>query len=72
MEAILEFVFSVIVEVILWSVVAFPGAVVLWLAKGRKHSIKTVRDEHLFLSCAIGALFWAAVIFPLVALVQGL
>jgi hypothetical protein len=63
LEVIIEILITIIFEVILWGIVAYPGALVIWILRGRKESVKSILNKRLFTSMIYGILFWTLIIY---------
>ena len=62
-EAILEILITIVFEVVIWGIIAYPGAVVIWISKGRKESVKAIMNKRLLISMIYGILFWTLIIY---------
>lgn len=62
MEFVLEFLFTVFVEILFWGVIAFPGALILWLSNKKGRTLMEVINRRLYSSIFIGVFFWVTLI----------
>ncbi|MDB4088252.1 hypothetical protein N9544_01385 [Flavobacteriales bacterium] len=62
----MEFLIEVIIEIILFGFISFPGAVILYFWKGKKTKFSELWDKQYWKCVGVGLIFWAVIISAIV------
>jgi hypothetical protein len=66
----MDIIVTILVDVVIYYLLSYPGAVIRWIFLRKKKSLKEILAEDIFVNSAIGLLFLVPLIGGIILLLR--